>query len=247
MSSKYQPFCLIWFPMCLQIANLKVIQNLHNDVITLQWRHNGRDCDSNHQPRDCLLNGLFMLTSKKTSKLRVTGLCAGISPGPVNSPHKWPVTRKMFPFDYVIMMYRNIKPNVCQRTTCCCSQTFALSLVCGLYSLWVCHVITRIFGGKPRVAGNTFKQMGVVLPSGLIPSVRHDRAWVMLYSSKRLCIILNIQKYCKQKPASYHTIYMIYILSYTIWHIRCQNITWTNGYNKVHGTFRNNKLNWLLN
>ena len=28
----------------------------------------------------------------------------GISPGPVNSPHKGPVTRKMFPFDDVIMM-----------------------------------------------------------------------------------------------------------------------------------------------
>ena len=27
----------------------------------------------------------------------------GIHPGPVNSPHKWPVTRKMFPFDDVIM------------------------------------------------------------------------------------------------------------------------------------------------
>ena len=26
-----------------------------------------------------------------------------IHPGPVNSPHKWPVTRKMFPFDDVIM------------------------------------------------------------------------------------------------------------------------------------------------
>ena len=26
--------------------------------------------------------------------------------GPVNSPHKWPVTRKMFPFDDVIMMAR---------------------------------------------------------------------------------------------------------------------------------------------
>ena len=24
--------------------------------------------------------------------------------GPVNSPHKWPVTRKMFPFDDVIMI-----------------------------------------------------------------------------------------------------------------------------------------------
>ena len=29
----------------------------------------------------------------------------GIHRGPVNSPHKWPVTRKMFPFDDVIMWY----------------------------------------------------------------------------------------------------------------------------------------------
>ena len=28
----------------------------------------------------------------------------GIHRGPVNSPHKWPVTWKMFPFDNVIMM-----------------------------------------------------------------------------------------------------------------------------------------------
>ena len=28
----------------------------------------------------------------------------GVNRGPVNSPHKWPVTRKMFPFDDVIMM-----------------------------------------------------------------------------------------------------------------------------------------------
>ena len=30
----------------------------------------------------------------------------GIHRGPVNSPHKWPVTRKMFPFDDVIMRFR---------------------------------------------------------------------------------------------------------------------------------------------
>ena len=36
----------------------------------------------------------------------------GIHRGPVNSPHKWPVTRKMFPFDDVIM-YNNVL---------CCSQ-----------------------------------------------------------------------------------------------------------------------------
>ena len=46
---------------------------------TLQWRHNGRDNVSNHQPHDCLLNRLFRRRSKNTSK-RVTGLCAGNSP-----------------------------------------------------------------------------------------------------------------------------------------------------------------------
>ena len=71
---------------------------------TLQWRHNERDGVWNHRYLECLFNGLFRRRSKKTSKLRVTGLCAGNSPGPVNSPHKGPVTRKMFPFDDVIMI-----------------------------------------------------------------------------------------------------------------------------------------------
>ena len=47
----------------------------------LKWRHNGRDSVSNHQPHDCLLNRLFRRRSKKTSKLRVTGLGVGNSPG----------------------------------------------------------------------------------------------------------------------------------------------------------------------
>ena len=46
----------------------------------LQWRHNGRDGVSNHQPRQCLLNCLLRRRSKKTPKLRVTGLCAWNSP-----------------------------------------------------------------------------------------------------------------------------------------------------------------------
>ena len=46
----------------------------------LQWSHNGRDGISNHQHHDCLFNHLFRCRSKKTSKLRVTGLCAGNSP-----------------------------------------------------------------------------------------------------------------------------------------------------------------------
>ena len=35
---------------------------------------------SNHQPHRCLRNRLFRRRSKKPSKLRVTGLCAGNSP-----------------------------------------------------------------------------------------------------------------------------------------------------------------------
>ena len=64
--------------------------------LALHWRHNDHDGVSNHQPHDCLLNRLFRRRSKITSKLRVTGLCEGNSPGPVNSTHKGPVTRKCF-------------------------------------------------------------------------------------------------------------------------------------------------------
>ena len=49
-------------------------------TLTLQWRHNENDGVSNHQPRDCLLNRLLRRRSKKTAKLRVTGLCEGNSP-----------------------------------------------------------------------------------------------------------------------------------------------------------------------
>ena len=73
---------------------------------TLRWRHNDHYSVSNHQPHGCLLNRLFRRRWKKTSKLRVTGFCVGNSPGPVNSPHKGPVTREMFPFDNVIMKLR---------------------------------------------------------------------------------------------------------------------------------------------
>ena len=60
------------FPLC----------EAHGSVsgITIQWRHNRRDGVWNHQSRHCLLNRLYRCRSKKTSKLRVTGLCAGNLP-----------------------------------------------------------------------------------------------------------------------------------------------------------------------
>ena len=62
---------------CLQVgtSSSRQIDN------TLQWRHNGLDGVSNHQPHHCLPSCLFGCRSKKVSKLHVTGLCAGNSPG----------------------------------------------------------------------------------------------------------------------------------------------------------------------
>ena len=57
-----------------------IINGFQGYFTSLLWGHNGRGSVSNHQLHDCLLNRLFRRRSKKTSKLRVTGLCAGNSP-----------------------------------------------------------------------------------------------------------------------------------------------------------------------
>ena len=48
--------------------------------MSLQCRNNERDGVSNHKPHDRFLKRLFRRTSKKTSKLRVIGLCEENSP-----------------------------------------------------------------------------------------------------------------------------------------------------------------------
>ena len=69
----------------------------------LKWRHNGRYSVSNHQPHDCVLNRLSDADQRKHQSSASLAFVRGIHRGLVNSPHKWPVTRKMFPFDDIIM------------------------------------------------------------------------------------------------------------------------------------------------
>ena len=69
-------------PLSLSHARaLSIYLNVWLPMYSLRWRHNGRDSVSDHQPHHCLLNHLFRYRSKKTSKLRVTGLYVGKSPG----------------------------------------------------------------------------------------------------------------------------------------------------------------------
>ena len=70
---------------------------------SLRWRHNGHYSVSNHQRHHCLLNRYSDANQRKHQSSASLALVWGIHRGPVNSPHKWPVTRKMFPFDDVIM------------------------------------------------------------------------------------------------------------------------------------------------
>ena len=83
--------------LCFLCSTLCIKLHIGN---SLQRHHNTRDGVSNHQHHDCSLDCLFRRRSKKTLKLRGSGLCAWNS---VNSPHKSPVTWKMFPFDDVII------------------------------------------------------------------------------------------------------------------------------------------------
>ena len=72
----------------------------------LQWRHNERDCVSNHRRLDCLPNRFSRVDQRNHQSSASLAFVRGIHQWPVNSPHKGPVTRKMFPFDDVIMANR---------------------------------------------------------------------------------------------------------------------------------------------
>ena len=77
----------------------------------LQWRHNERDGVSTHRRLDCLFNRRSGADQRKyqSSASLVFAWESSSHRWPVNSPHKRPVTRKMFPFDDVIM-FMNVPP-----------------------------------------------------------------------------------------------------------------------------------------
>ena len=81
-------------------------------VSSLQWRQNERDGVSNHKPHDCLLNRYSDADQRNHQSSASLAFVRGIHRGPVNSPHKGPVTRKMFPFDDVIMSYQEVIPHM---------------------------------------------------------------------------------------------------------------------------------------
>ena len=133
---------------------------------SLQWRHNERDGVMNHRCLDCLFNPLFRRRSKKTSKLRVTGLCEGNPPVTGGSPHKGPVIRKMFPFDDVILVLEkksksdrnpcyNLNTTTQQSTTHLCSYLMGHTVLMGRPIKQ--HMMTSSNGNIFRVTGHLWE------------------------------------------------------------------------------------------
>ena len=72
----------------------------------LRWRHNERDSVSNRQPHDRYSSVLSGVDQRKHQSSASLAFVRGIHRWPVNSPHKCPVTWKIFSFDDVIMAKR---------------------------------------------------------------------------------------------------------------------------------------------
>ena len=71
--------------------------------VSLQWRHNGRDGVSKNQAHHYCSTVYSGADQRKLQSSSSLAFVRGNHRWPVNSPHKWPVTREIFPFDYVIM------------------------------------------------------------------------------------------------------------------------------------------------
>ena len=88
--------------------------------ISLQWRHNERDRVSNHS-----LMIVYWSVNSVTNKKKKHQSSASLAfvrelTGHRWIPHKGPVTRKIFPFDNVIMFFQCVKivPNICKVLLC---------------------------------------------------------------------------------------------------------------------------------
>ena len=86
--------CMIW-PYCLSM------------IITVFTHYNGvimSTTASQITSLTIVYSTFIQAQIKESIKARVTGLCVGFHRWPVNSPHNRPVTRKMVPFDGVVVV-----------------------------------------------------------------------------------------------------------------------------------------------
>ena len=109
---------------------------------TLQWRHNEHDRVSIHRHLHCLLNCWFRRRSKKTSMLRVTGLCAANSP----VTGEFPAQRVSYAKNVSIWWRHHecVFPAAIMRTNCYCEKQIWRNptRTNHIQSTWTAHFIS---------------------------------------------------------------------------------------------------------
>ena len=109
--------------------------------VSSQWRNNQRDGVPKHQPHARLFTQPLIqgVDQRKHQSSASPGLCAG-NLWPVNFPHKGPVTRKMFPFDDVIMVHRpvsiELNSAISSQVTRCTALLCITTYLFVLYIYW---------------------------------------------------------------------------------------------------------------
>ena len=80
-----------------------IISQWHDSFSSLLWRHNGENASQTTSLTIVYSIVYSDADQRKHQSSASLAFVRGIHRGSENSPHKWPVTRKMFPFDDVIM------------------------------------------------------------------------------------------------------------------------------------------------
>ena len=146
----------------------------------------------------------------------------GNSPGPVNSPHKGPVTRKMFPFDDVIMKSGRSSNPQASKNTVLLPKSFLVHQDC---LVMFCYHWSNYENKNVQFGSNS---SGLFIPTvvieifHIIASLEQSDSiilWVLKLSISRVgtnqsIVIPPIQSYSPP------------ILAFTPWNVSEQNQTW---------------------
>ena len=123
------PLAFRWLPRCQCKVTQRDIHKINRCLITTKRNNAQINRSKTYHHNDVILSTIAsQITSlaivystvysgadqRKHQSSASLAFVRGIHRGPVNSPHKGPVTRKMFPFDDVIMyLYSTLCPCVC--------------------------------------------------------------------------------------------------------------------------------------
>ena len=102
------PICLVFIKKEINLAVINKIRSRQNERHFPGYQHYGDGIMSVIASQITSLAIVYSTIysgadQRKHQSSASMAFVRGIHRGPVNSPHKWPVTRKMFPFDDVIM------------------------------------------------------------------------------------------------------------------------------------------------